>query len=332
MYDRIHLSAVLMEELIRVKRKKVVKSKVRDSVFTCLFSDLKYVARLYRDLHPECKDITEDDIEIETLQTVLINTLYNDLGFIVKGDKEDKLLILVEAQSTWNRHMPLRMLGYMVETYRRYMERKKIDINRDVKIKLPEPELYVIFTGERKNVPDVVSLQDVYWKKKVPIELEVKVIHEANNKTIQGEYIGFCNVVSEQKKLTEERDMNFLEKVISICIERGYLVDFLSEKKEEVIDMTRNLFDEEKLLKIHIDACIRDAVKESEDKIQKAKEAEEKAKKEAKEAKEKAEKEAKEKIVDMSVSLVKKKAISIEEAAKMCEMSIEEFESILKNG
>ena len=55
-----------------------------------------------------------------------------------------------------------------------------------------------------------------------------------------------------------------IEKVISICIDRGYLVDFLSEKKEEVMDMTRDLFDEEELLKIHIDARIREAVKESE--------------------------------------------------------------------
>ena len=37
-----------------------MKRTVKDSVFTCLFSDPKYARELYLYLHPEDPDVTED--------------------------------------------------------------------------------------------------------------------------------------------------------------------------------------------------------------------------------------------------------------------------------
>ncbi|MBQ1546103.1 MAG: hypothetical protein IIZ59_01055, partial [Clostridia bacterium] len=59
------------------------KRRSKDSVFTKLFSDVNNVLELYKDLHPEDTTVTKDDIEIQTLNTVFVNDIFNDLGFIV---------------------------------------------------------------------------------------------------------------------------------------------------------------------------------------------------------------------------------------------------------
>ena len=59
---------------------------------------------------------------IQHQNTVLINDIFNDLGFIVNENGKAKLVMLVEAQSAWNPNMTLRMLLYLAETYRRYIK------------------------------------------------------------------------------------------------------------------------------------------------------------------------------------------------------------------
>ena len=72
------------------------KRTVKDCVFTHLFRDRKYTLQLFQALHPEAQDVTEDMIELVTLEHILVDRDYNDLGFRVG----DRLIILVEAQST----------------------------------------------------------------------------------------------------------------------------------------------------------------------------------------------------------------------------------------
>lgn len=79
----------------------VVKWTVQDSVFTNLFADKKYLIQLYRALHPEDTESTEDDILIVTIHNVLTNGQYNDLGFLVGSS----LLLLVEAQFQRSRNI-----------------------------------------------------------------------------------------------------------------------------------------------------------------------------------------------------------------------------------
>jgi len=74
---------------------EAVKQTVRDSVFSDLFQDKKYLLKLYQALHPEDVETTKDDLVDVTIQNVLVDGLYNDLGFRNK----DRLVILAEAQS-----------------------------------------------------------------------------------------------------------------------------------------------------------------------------------------------------------------------------------------
>ena len=176
---------MIQEETSKTKRKS------KDSVFVNLFENVENVLRLYKELHPEDEQVTVDDIQIQTIKSVLVNTLYNDLGFIVK----DKFVMLVEAQSAWNPNMTLRMLFYLAETYRRYLAETVQSEHSSSKVKIPKPELYVVYSGERK-CPEVVSFSDTFFGGESPVELKVRVLNEVDM-TIYGQYIGFCKVFDE---------------------------------------------------------------------------------------------------------------------------------------
>ena len=45
----------------------VMKRTIKDSVFTNLFKDKKYLIQLYQALHPDDKQTTEDDIKDITM-------------------------------------------------------------------------------------------------------------------------------------------------------------------------------------------------------------------------------------------------------------------------
>ena len=109
-----------------------MKRTIKDSVFTNLFQDKKYLLQLYKALHPEDNDITEDKLTDITIKNVLTDNIYNDLGFIVR---EDKAVILVEAQATWTMNIIFRALMYMVQTYHDYLDRTKQNLYKSKKVK-----------------------------------------------------------------------------------------------------------------------------------------------------------------------------------------------------
>ena len=223
-------------------RDMTVNRQSKNSVFVKFFNDEKNILQMYRELHPEADDITVDDITIDTLKSVIVNTLYNDLGFLVK----DKYVILVEAQSTWNKNIALRLLFYLIETLRRYINETGQSELDEPRVKLPTPELYVIYSGEGKK-PDVISLSEDFFGGNPDIELKVHVLSEVDN-TLSGQYIGFCKVFDEQRKLYDD-GKTIARETYRICIEKGYLVKFMKAHETEVIDMMCELFDEETMRK-----------------------------------------------------------------------------------
>ena len=187
----------------------------KDSVFVDIFSDVNYVFELYKELHPEDTEATVDDINIQTIKSVLVNTLYNDLGFFVK----DKFVILAEAQSVWNPNIALRMMFYLSETYRRYLADSEQSEHSTTRVTLPKPELYVIYSGEN-DVPEEISFADDFFEGASPIDIRVKILSREDDKTISGQYIGG---------------------------EKGYLAPYLKNHEKEAVTMMSELFDEEYL-------------------------------------------------------------------------------------
>jgi len=248
------------------------KRKIKDSVFTNLFQDRKYLLQLYKALHPEDCNVTEDAIADITIKHVLVDADYNDLGFSVGN----RLMILVENQSTWTLNIIIRALMYLIQTYHDYFKRTNQNLYGSKKVNMPIPELYVIFTGERKNIPNTISLSKEFFDEaKISIDAEVKVLYQENEKDIIGQYIIFSKVYNEQRKLYGKTKQAVTE-TIRICKDRNVLKEYLESKEQEVVDIMMTLFDDEQILKAYakdIDdhATHREAKKTAEKLIRKGK-------------------------------------------------------------
>lgn len=223
------------------------KHKIKDSVFTNLFQDKKYLLQLYKALHPEDRDVTEDEIADVTIKHVLIDADYNDLGFSIGN----RLMVLVESQSTFTMNIIIRALMYLVQTYHDYFKRTSQNLYGSKKVNMPKPELYVIFTGDRKNIPDTITLSREFFNgAKIAIDAEVKVLYQENEKDIIGQYIIFSKVYNEQRKL-HGNTRQAVTETIRICKDRNVLKEYLESKEQEVVDIMMTLFDDEQILKAY---------------------------------------------------------------------------------
>ena len=233
--------------------KVVVKRNIKDCVFTDLFGNKKYLRELYLVLHPEDTDVTEDDLTDITIENVLVNDLYNDLGFRVGS----RLIILVEAQSSWSPNILIRALLYVATTYQKYIDERNLDLYTSKKVDIPIPELYVIYTGDRKNRPKELQLSKEFFTNATNIALDVKVkmIYGDNEDDIIVQYVVFTKVYDEQRKLYG-RTQKTIEETIRICKERNVLKEYLESREGEVVTMLMTLFDHEQIMKNH-DASIR---------------------------------------------------------------------------
>ena len=134
----------MAEKLLEASEDKINRN-IKDSVFCDLFGRQEYLYQLYQVLHPEDKETEIDDLTIVTLSRIISRSIYNDLGFLVGN----RLMVLVEAQSTWSENILVRFLMYLGETYHRYIKTNGLRIYNEKNVEIPKPELYVVFTGER---------------------------------------------------------------------------------------------------------------------------------------------------------------------------------------
>ena len=222
-----------------------MKRSVKDSVFTYLFKQPEYTRQLYLALHPEDTDVKESDFKLVTLENVLTTGFYNDLGIQVRN----RLILLVEAQSTFSVNIALRMLLYLAGTYKEYIEEQKLDLYGSHPVEIPRPELYVVYTGDRKEIPETLRLSDLY-QGAGSAEVEVKVLRDDGTGDILDQYVWFCKIADEQREkygLTQQA----IDETIRICIAENVLAPFLASRQKEVLEIMVTLFDQEKIAEIH---------------------------------------------------------------------------------
>ena len=237
---------------------KMPKRTIKDSVFTDLFRDKKYLLQLYKALHPEDISVTEDDIEDITINHVLVDGEYNDLGFSVAG----RLMVLAESQSTWSYNIIIRILIYLVQTYHDYFQRTNQNLYGSKKVNIPRPELYMIYMGDRKTIPDTISLSEDFFRgEEISIDVKVKILYQENEEDIIGQYIMFCKVYNEQRKL-HGRTEKAVRETIRICRDRNVLREYLEKREKEVVNMMMTLFEEEQIMKAYTKSMIEEGREE----------------------------------------------------------------------
>ena len=246
--DKINMDTINSE---RTEQKEVMKRTIKDSVFADLFQDKKYLLQLYKALHPEDTDVTEDDLNDITIKNVLTDNIYNDLGFTVG----DKLMILVETQSSvWTVNIIVRALMYLVQTWHDYFERTKQNLYKSKKVQMPMPEIYVIFTGERKTKPSEISLsQEFFGGKECGIDVRVKMIYDGKEGDIINQYVLFTKICNEQMK-EHGRTRKAVMEAIRICKDRDVLREYLSNRESEVVSIMMVLYDEEEIMRSYVES------------------------------------------------------------------------------
>lgn len=248
-----------MKESNFLKEELVAKYTVKASVFTDLFSIPKNLCQLLRVLHPEDCESDENSIHNVTIKNVLLDQCYNDLGFQVG----DKLVILVEAQTTWTENIIIRSLMYLAQTYQEYIKETGQNVYNSKKIKLPKPELYVIYTGNRKTKPDYLYLSKEFFDgEESSVEIKVKMIYDGEEGDIINQYVTFIKIYDIQMK-KYGRTREAVRETIRICKERDILREYLTDREREVENIMDMLFDEEYILDTYIESERREAAEKA---------------------------------------------------------------------
>ncbi len=237
-----------MQEDAKPTQEVMAKRTAKNSVFLDLFQDKKNLLKLYKTLHPEDADATEDTLDIVTIDNVLTDNLYNDLGVMVGNNK---LLLLLEAQSSWTVNILIRILLYLAQSYHEYFERTSQSLYKSTKVKMPKPELYIIYTGNKGRKPDIISLsQEFFGGSDIDIEVKARVIYESDTEDIINQYIIFCKVFDEQRKLYGMTEQT-VKETIRICKDRNILKEYLISREKEVVTIMMSLFDDEQIMKTY---------------------------------------------------------------------------------
>jgi len=216
-----------------------INRKHKDSVFTKLFGEKSNLLELYNAVsgknYPE-----STEIEIITLSDVLYMEQLNDIAFVI----DNRLVVLIEHQSTINENMPLRMLIYISREYEKITTSK--NLYKEKMIKIPTPEFIVLYNG-KKEFPDFkeMRLSDSFELKNDTCFLELVVktyninkgrnIEMANRSPTLNGYETFIAEINENL-----RTMSLpiaIKTAITNCISKGILVYFLREHGSEVENM-----------------------------------------------------------------------------------------------
>jgi predicted transposase YdaD len=232
----------------------------KNSVFSSLFSDPDVLRELYSAIEgiPIPPDIP---IDINTLTDILYKGQINDISFLI----DNRLVVLIEHQSTINDNIPLRLLMYIARVYEKIVNRKKL--YQDKLEKIPKPEFIVLYNGKNKYSDyKELKLSDAFKdieglkladSNVLPLELIVHVynINHGHNseilkrsETLDG-YSIFIDKIREYQKKIKTLEKAF-KSAIKYCIENNILKDYLEAHASEVLNMLLDDWNQEEYVEV----------------------------------------------------------------------------------
>ncbi|MCI9079081.1 MAG: hypothetical protein HFH68_09210 [Lachnospiraceae bacterium] len=155
---------------------------------------------------------------------------------------------------------------YLAQTYHEYFKENGANLYGSKKVVMPEPELYVVYTGSRKKKQEYISLSEEFFgRKDTGIELKAKVIYDGKNNDIISQYVNFTKVYNKQVKKHGKNKKAVLE-TIRICKDKNLLKEYLESKEKEVVGIMMALFDQEEVFNTYVKSEVREAEKKAEKK------------------------------------------------------------------
>jgi len=218
----------------------------KDSVFSLLFSNPEILRELYSAI--EGIDVPLDAIiYINTLSEALFMKKINDLSFTI----DDRVVVLIEHQSSISQNIPLRILMYIARVYEKIVEEENIYHKKLVKI--PTPEFIVLYNGkeaypEYQKMRLSSAFKEITGLKlkeceELPLELVVQVynINQGQNRKIleRSNYLsGYSFFVSKFYEYRQYLSLDESAKaVVKYCIDNNILKEFLEKYGSEVTNM-----------------------------------------------------------------------------------------------
>ena len=237
-----------MEDFMKENR------EIKSGVFADLFGDDEKVGKknflsLYNAIHDTNLKFEDTVIEQKKIPQAVYKTFYNDVSMLING----RLIVLIEHQSTPNKNMPLRCLEYYVHLLYGIVPAKAR--YKESLYKIPTPEFYVFYNGEKKEKTEyIMKLSDAFIDKQESPMCEVNVKF-TNIRGKEGEnlpvvqkcdilkqYCEFMEIVFRRQTELKEQPTNeemqgCYEKAINEAISKDILADYLSRKGTEVKNM-----------------------------------------------------------------------------------------------
>lgn len=162
--------------------------------------------------------------------------------------------VLLIVALSWTENIAVRILIYLMVTYQDYIKKTKQNVYKSKKIKLPRPEMYMVYTGSRKERPEYISLAEEFFDgQSVFLETQVKVLYGSNEGDIISQYVTFTKVYDEQRKL-HGRTRKAVTETIRICKDKNVLREYLEEREKEVENIMLAMYDEKEILLEYIES------------------------------------------------------------------------------
>ena len=245
----------------------------KDSTFCLLFSEPARAIELYN-------AVTGENLppDTELTYTTLKNAIYidrnNDLSFVVN----DRYLVMSECQSTINRNIPMRCLGYVNRTLENLAGREVL-YGRNL-VKFPAPEFYLFYVGKEPWERKTLRLSESFLvdPKENSLELVVNLINLSYTETSEilqrsPSLLGYSKLLYH---IQEELGANggdlkqAIDTAVKACMDEGLIADFLHKHSKEVTGMLFEEITVEEFAEIRAREAYADGEKAGYDKGEKA--------------------------------------------------------------
>lgn len=162
-------------------------------------------------------------------------------------------MILVEAQSSWSPNIVIRLMSYAVQSLMDYFEEREVFLYGNSKVACPRIELYVVYTGKRKDEPETLTFKELFFaaNERCDLDATVQMIYYKTDQTdIINQYIMFCRVFNEQIKQFGYTE-TALKETLRICRNKEILTQYIIQRESEIMNIMTALFDQDYITRMY---------------------------------------------------------------------------------